>query len=264
MKSMISTVPQRRFLRLGPKPRYKIPDGSIVYAIGDIHGCLGSLEHLLEAIARDCAGRSARSHLVFLGDLVDRGPQSKAVVERLRNGPFPTDEVHFIMGNHEEVMLDCYDGMIDQLIPWLKYGGLQTLESYGLSRSAILAASANLIPAIRAAIPARHIAFLRSFADQVRLGDYLFVHAGIRPGIPVEDQSSRDLRWIRQGFLESRADHGAMIVHGHTIVGEVQVRKNRIAVDTGCYAGGPLSAVVLQEDRTRAISVNGLSPADPD
>ena len=244
----------RSFRRIGPKPRHRVPDGTIVYAVGDIHGCLEPLERLLETIRQDLAGRTARSHLVFLGDLVDRGPDSRGVIERLRKGPLPTEEAHFIMGNHEEVMLDCYDGMIDQLIPWLKYGGLETLESYGMSRSDILAATGDLVAAIRKVIPTSHARFLRSFKDHLRLGDYVFVHAGIRPNVPLDAQSGRDLRWIRQGFLESRAAHEGMIVHGHTIVPEVQFLRNRIAVDTGCYAGGALSAVAFHNDRTRVIS----------
>lgn len=242
-------------VRMGPRPRHAVPDGSIIYAVGDVHGCLDPLDQLLDAIGKDLAGRCLRSHLVLLGDLVDRGPRSAEVVERLRRGPLPTDEVHFIMGNHEEVLLDCHGGMIDQYIPWLKYGGLETLESYGLSRSQILEAATDFGAAIRAAIPANHIQFIKSFKDQVQLGDYVFVHAGIRPGVPLDGQAQRDLRWIRQGFLDNSKDHGAMIVHGHTIVPEVQFLKNRIAVDTGCYISQRLSAVALERHRTRVIAV---------
>lgn len=251
----------RTFVKLGPNPKHAVPHGSIVYAIGDVHGCLDPLERLLDAIARDLAGRRLRSHLVFLGDLVDRGPKSSDVIERLHKGALPTDEVHFLMGNHEEVLIDCHAGMIDQYIPWVKYGGLETLESYGLTRADILAATSDLGAAIRAVIPPQHVQFIESFKDHIQLGDYVFVHAGIRPGIPLDAQSSRDLRWIRQGFLDSRRNHGAMIVHGHTIVPEVQFLRNRIAVDTGCYLSGNLSAVALEANRVRVIAVERAKDA---
>ena len=245
------------FVNLGPAPKHTVPDGTIIYAIGDVHGCLDPLNRLLDAIAKDLAGRRLRSHLVFLGDLVDRGPRSADVIDRLRKGSLPTDEVHFIMGNHEEVLVDCHSGMVDQYVPWVKYGGLETLESYGLTRADILAATSDFGAVIRAVIPPGHVRFIKSFKDHVQLGGYVFVHAGIRPGIPLSAQSQHDLRWIRQGFLDSRKNHGSMIVHGHTIVPQVQFLRNRIAVDTGCYLGGKLSAVVLEANRLRVIAVEG-------
>ena len=114
---------------------------------------------------------------------------------------------------------------------------------------------------MRAAIPAKHIQFLNALKNYVRLGDYLFVHAGIRPGVPPDEQSSRDLRWIRAGFIDDASDHGLMVVHGHTIVPGVEFRKNRIAVDTGCYLTGQLSALVLESDTTRVLTARQRNSA---
>jgi len=244
----------RRFR--GQKPRrYAPPEGIRVYAIGDVHGCLDPLRRLLDAIANDLSSFEGRSRLVFLGDLVDRGPQSAGVVDRLLKGGFPTDFCDFIMGNHEEVMLDCYDGATGSLDAWLQFGGVETLESYGLGRDDIFGAPADVSAAMRRVIPTAHIRFLKAFDDYVRIGDYVFAHAGIRPGVPLEEQSSRDLRWIRRGFLDDTGDHGCVVVHGHTIVPEVQLLSNRIGVDTGCFHTGRLSAVVLESDSARAITV---------
>ena len=251
----MSSMLLERLRRAPPKPRYSVPDGLRVYAIGDVHGCVDELEDLLDAIDKDVGTSKLETHLVFLGDLVDRGPQSQDVIGLLRTGPLPADVAHFIMGNHEEVMIDCYEGSSDNCAAWLHYGGVETLESYGLKRSDILSPSFDVKAAMRKAIPKAHIAFLKSFSDEVRLGDYLFVHAGIRPGIRIEDQWSRDLRWIRRGFLDDRSDHGCMVVHGHSIVAQVEFRQNRIAVDTGCYETGRLSAVALEGDAARIVAI---------
>ncbi len=212
---------------------------------------------MLDTIDKDLTQRSVQSHLIFLGDLVDRGSQSAAVLDRILEGGLPTDRWDCLKGNHEEVMLDCYDGQRETYDRWLRYGGVQTLESYGLHAADIFAPAFDLAAAMRDAIPAKHIQFLKSLKDYVRLGDYLFVHAGIRPGVPPEEQSSRDLRWIREGFLDDASDHGLMVVHGHTIVPEVDFRRNRIAVDTGCYLTGQLSALVLEADTMRVLTARG-------
>lgn len=223
----------------------RVPDGLRVYAIGDVHGCLEQLNKLLNAITEDLVRRPARAHLVFLGDLVDRGPDTAGVIERVM-GDLPGDGVTFLTGNHEEVMVACHDGDGALCQKWLQYGGLQTLESYSLSRTEIFDHVGDLPTAIRRAVPARHVNFLRSFDDYLELGDYIFVHAGMRPGRALEAQESADLRWIRDGFLNDETDHGAIIVHGHTIVPDIEIRPNRIAVDLGCYQSGALAALVLE------------------
>lgn len=246
-----------KFFRKKSAARHAVPEGTRVYAIGDVHGCADALNRLLDAIDKDLAQDAVQSHLVFLGDLVDRGPRSAAVLNRILEGGLPTDQCDCIMGNHEEVMLDCYADHRDLHDRWLQYGGVQTLESYGLKATDIFAPGFDLTAAMRETLPPKHVQFLKSLKDYVRLGDYLFVHAGIRPKLPLHDQSSRDLRWIRNGFLNDASDHGFMVVHGHTVVPEVEFHSNRIAVDTGCYLTGQLSAVVLETDTARVLKVRG-------
>ncbi len=235
----------------------RIEDGWRLYAIGDVHGCLRQLDRLLEAIDDDLSKSGARGHLVCLGDLVDRGPDSAGVIDRMLGGQLPGERHSFLMGNHEEVLLECYDGNVQRCGQWLQYGGLQTLESYGLSRAQMFERPFELPLLMKSAIPQDHISFMRSFVDQLQVGSYLFAHAGIRPGIALEDQAAKDLRWIRAGFLESSANHGCVVVHGHSIVPDLDVRTNRIAVDTGCYRGGMLTALVLQGVSKGKITVRG-------
>ena len=242
-----------KFFGLNAKLRHAMPEGIRVYAVGDVHGCLEELNRLLDAIDDDLSRSDVQSHLIFLGDLVDRGPQSAEVIDRIVKGTLPTHHWDCLMGNHEEVMLDCYEGQREIYDRWLRYGGVQTLESYGLESADIFAPEFDLSAAMREAIPANHIQFLKSLKDYLRLGDYLFVHAGIRPDTPLDDQSPRDLRWIREGFLNDTSDHGFRVVHGHTIVPKVEIRRNRIAVDTGCYLTGQLSALVLESATTRVL-----------
>jgi serine/threonine protein phosphatase 1 len=246
-----------RLLRRKSPPQFAVPEGVRVYAVGDVHGCLGHLDRLLDLIDGDLAGCALTSRLVLLGDLVDRGPDSAGVIDRLIERELPTDGVDCIMGNHEEVMLDCLAGRVELFDSWLRYGGVQTLESYGLSVAGILSPTFDVRIELERAIPPRHVQFLQSMKDYVRIGDYLFVHAGIRPDVPLDRQSGRDLRWIRQGFLDDTTDHAMMVVHGHTIVQEVDFRPNRIAVDTGCYVSGQLSALVLEARKTRVLTVRG-------
>jgi len=249
----------RRRQRL-EKSRRCVPSATRVYAIGDIHGCRDALERLLAEIAADAWPYRGRVILVFLGDLVDRGPDSGGVIERILRSQLPGDEQHVLMGNHEEAMLGVYEGSVEPR-GWLSYGGLQTLESYGIGRNEHFARGFDLGQRMREAIPQEHIAFLRSLPDHVTIGDYLFVHAGIRPGVPLGQQQSADLRWIRNGFLDSDTDHGVTVVHGHTISAEPEAMANRIGIDTGCYAGGALTALVLEDDQQRFLQVSGLPVA---
>jgi serine/threonine protein phosphatase 1 len=237
------------------KRAFQVPPGTRVYAVGDIHGCARELEDLLARIDEDRTSANGDVHLVFLGDLIDRGPDSAAVVRRLREGPLPGDRHSFLLGNHEEAMLSIWNGDLDSLSGWLTYGGMETLESYGLSRSEIFALGADLPRRMREVVPASDIAFMAGFEDQVRIGDYLFVHAGIRPGVPLNRQEQFDLRWIRDEFLaDEETDHGVMVVHGHTITDAPDVRPNRIGIDTGCFESGLLTALVLEKDEMRFIT----------
>ncbi|HEX8365516.1 MAG TPA: metallophosphoesterase [Allosphingosinicella sp.] len=224
------------------------PPGSRAYAIGDVHGRLDLLEDLLERIEADNAARaSAKTYLVLLGDLIDRGPDSAGVVERFVSNPPAWARPIYLQGNHEEFLLDVLTGREETVGHWLTYGGYQCAASYGVSQGSTLnATSAEIVARLKAAVPQSHIDFLRNMADSFRFGDYLFVHAGIRPGVPLAEQSQRDLRWIREGFLDSGDDHGVVVVHGHTIVDKVEQLANRIALDTGAYRSGVLTAIGIE------------------
>lgn len=228
--------------------RPTVPEGYRLYAIGDIHGRDDLLEELLAAIEADCCRRGpAKLVLVFLGDLIDRGASSKDVVERLRTYRPAGARIVFLAGNHEEVLLRIIDGETRLVPDWLRFGGAECLRSYGADPEPLRKmAPEQAIGVIRSAIPAAHVEFLRSFDDTFRAGDYLFVHAGIRPGIPLAEQAPSDLRWIREPFLTDGAEHGFLVVHGHTIREGVDERVNRIGIDTGAYRYGILTAVALE------------------
>lgn len=210
---------------------------------------------MLAEIGREIATAGpARNVLIFLGDLIDRGPDSAAVVERLRTieGPF---RCVFLTGNHEEILLRILDGEDDLLGDWLRFGGTQCVQSYGVDPKDLRRAPAMVAETVRNAIPRPHQQFIRSFADSFSAGDYFFVHAGIRPNISLEQQTLADLRWIRSPFLESGSRHSKMIVHGHSISKDVEFRPGRIGLDTGAYRTGLLSAIVLEEDRQRVLQI---------
>ena len=233
--------------------------GYRAYAVGDIHGRVDLLEHLLAKIHADLQHRPApKTLLVFVGDLVDRGPSSAQVIERLRcyrrDGVRPV----FLLGNHEEVLLRIIAGDSSVVESWLKFGGLQCLQSYGVTLASIRGRSAEqVVEIVRASVPPEHVEFLESFADSCRFGDYLFVHAGIRPGVEVDQQSQADLRWIREPFLFDETDHGFVVVHGHTITDEVEERPNRIGIDTGAYRSGVLTALAIEGTERWLIDTRG-------
>jgi len=224
------------------------PRGQRAYVVGDVHGRLDLLDQLLADIHRDIAERpEARVLLVFLGDLIDRGAHSAQVVERLRTYRGAGVRPIFLLGNHEEVMLRILGGEAEHVAGWLRFGGAQCLESYGADPRVIAAAPDEVaVATIRAAIPAAHVEFLKGFVDTCRFGDYLFVHAGIRPGVALDRQRQSDLRWIREPFLADEADHGFVVVHGHTISPAVEERPNRIGIDTGAYRSGTLTALAIE------------------
>lgn len=233
-----------------PARRYHVPPGIRVYAIGDVHGRADLLRPLLRWIREDNdrRGGDPQVHVVFLGDLIDRGPDSAGVLTMLADGHEPLGQRHVLRGNHEEMLLDILDGQLSQAGDWLDYGGTDTVQSYGIDPALCWRDRPAFAAALAEAIPAEHVAFLRATVSQVRIGDYLFVHAGIRPGVALDDQSTRDLRWIRGEFLDSRADHGMIVVHGHTVTPTVEFRPNRIGIDTGAYASGRLTALGLEGD----------------
>lgn len=247
------------FRRLSAERGYAGPAGKRLYAVGDIHGRLDLLDDLLGRIEDDILARPiGTAAVVFLGDLIDRGPNSAGVVERLRTlHDFPAKSL-FLLGNHEEVLLRVLDAEAGLAYDWLGFGGDACVESYGVSAATLQAMDERRIAdVLREAIPAAHIEFLKSFGDTFTFGDYLFVHAGIRPGLPIAEQQPKDLRWIRNPFLNDTHDHGCMVVHGHTISDGVDRRTNRIGIDTGAYRTGVLTAVVIEGADLRFLATGG-------
>lgn len=224
------------------------PKGQRAYVVGDVHGRLDLLEPLLARIEQEIAERpKPKTSIVFLGDLIDRGSSSAQVIERLRTYAPTRASTHFIMGNHEEVMLRVLSGDGSLIASWLRFGGAETLRSYGVEPTEISKAKPEeAVARLKRAIPSEHVGFLESFADCISFGNYLFVHAGIRPGVDLSEQAQSDLRWIREPFLEDSTDHGFVVVHGHTITNEVEVTSNRIGIDTGAFCTGTLTALGLE------------------
>jgi diadenosine tetraphosphatase ApaH/serine/threonine PP2A family protein phosphatase len=253
---MFGLFTRQRFVARGPS-------GHRAYVVGDVHGRLDLLEELLAEIERDVrASAPGKALLVFLGDLIDRGPNSASVVELLRLYRYPPLESVFLLGNHEEVLLRILGGEAQLIADWRLFGGGETLMSYGVEPEALAGLDqAGALAAVRKAIPPQHVAFLRSFADTCRFGDYLFVHAGIRPGIDLDQQKQADLRWIREPFLNDGADHGFIVVHGHTISNEVEERSNRIGIDTGAYKTGVLTALVVDGEHRRFLTTAANDPS---
>lgn len=228
-----------------------LPEGQLLYAVGDIHGRLDLLQAMLELIEADAKSReSARAKtLVFVGDYIDRGPDSRGVVERLIGDPLQSFDTHFLKGNHEAILLDFLEEPW-RLDHWLMNGGDATMRSYGVDteRLARLGAPPEVWRnAFAEALPEAHLRFFKGLRLSVTFGDYLFVHAGVRPGVPLGAQSEADLVWIRAPFLDHREPFGKIVVHGHTPGREPVTRSNRIGIDTGAVFTGRLTALRLQD-----------------
>ncbi len=229
-----------------------MPPGQRVYAIGDVHGRLDLLKALLDKIEKDCRENPPQAAaLVCLGDYVDRGPYSKQVVRTLIRGLPASFQVTLLKGNHEDLLLSFLRNPYAGL-NWLENGGDATLVSYGVPKHLVQDAFRHpdaLLEAARAfrmVLPVGHLLFYQSLALYHRVGDYFFVHAGVRPGCALEHQREQDLLWIRSDFLDWPGDYGAVVVHGHTPSRFPENRKNRIGLDTLAYATGRLSAVALE------------------
>ncbi|HEX8414424.1 MAG TPA: metallophosphoesterase [Sphingomicrobium sp.] len=225
-----------------------LPAGVRAYAVGDVHGRLDCLDALLAAIDADDAARGpAETHLVLIGDLIDRGPNSRGVVDRAMELVRERPHTQVLLGNHEELLLRSAKGEKQALGVFDKAGGRETLISYGVDPDVYDHATlAEVAALILNHVPAAHRDFLGGLEDQVRLGDYSFVHAGVRPGVPLEHQKTTDLRWIREPFLSHKGYHGAVVVHGHTIIDQPISLPNRIGIDTGAFRSGVLTAVGLE------------------
>jgi serine/threonine protein phosphatase 1 len=225
-----------------------VPAGLRLYAIGDVHGRADLLQQLLAAIDRDDQARApADTQIVLLGDLIDRGPASADVIELALQLAARRPSTRFLMGNHEEVLLRALAGERGATAFFRRMGGRETMRSYGLSEAEINDPDADALGVLFAQrIPAAHRDFIAGFEDIVVAGDYAFVHAGIRPGVPLEKQATADLRWIRAPFLDHAGALGHVVVHGHTITDTVDERHNRIGIDTGAFQTDRLTAIGLE------------------
>ena len=249
---MLETLRQL-FRRPGAQARAQVPPGERYYAIGDIHGRRDLFAVLIDAIEQDDPGdRATQSTAVLLGDLVDRGPDSAGVVDLAMQWS-AARKVELLAGNHEEMFLDSFE---DEAVlrHFLRHGGRQTVLSYGVERSVYDQASlAELQALMKEVVPESHRAFLTAAKDHLVAGDYLFVHAGIAPDVPLAEQKPHHLRWIREPFLDHDAPHEHFVIHGHTITEDIDLRTNRLGIDTGAYRTGRLTALVLEGESRRLI-----------
>ena len=253
---MLATLPGLRELRVrGRRP--SLPAELRIYAIGDIHGCLDLLNELLARISSDIALRpTVRPLYVFLGDYIDRGSASCETIDRLiEHGK--THESVFLKGNHELIAIKCLSdrGLFDQ---WLRLGGLETLVSYGVPAETLANGKqiAELQSAFHGALPQAHFRFFRDLKNSFECGDFFFAHAGVKPNVELSRQKENDLLWIRGEFLTSKDDFGKIIVHGHTPTREIEVGPNRINIDTGAFATGRLSCLVLEGEELSVIDTS--------
>ena len=253
---MLATLPGLRELRVrGRCP--SLPAELRIYAIGDIHGRLDLLNELLARISSDIALRpTVRPLYVFLGDYIDRGTSSRETIDRLiEHGK--THESVFLKGNHELIAIKCLSdrGLFDQ---WLRLGGLETLVSYGVPAETLANGKqiAELQSAFHSALPQAHFRFFRDLKNSFECGDFFFAHAGVKPNVELSRQKENDLLWIRGEFLSSNEDFGKIVVHGHTPTREIEVGPNRINIDTGAFATGRLSCLVLEGEDLSVIDTS--------
>lgn len=247
---MISTLFKRKTKAPVAPTKPQVPDGVVVWAVGDVHGCLDLLKPLVGAILADAAAIEAkRKVVIFLGDYIDRGPDSRGVLRYLMNLPKDADvEWRFLKGNHEEAMLTFLDDPSFG-VNWCEYGGDAALASYGLRVPDMKhkpEAWVRLAADLNHKVTAEERAFLETLEYSLSIGDYFFAHAGARPGVALDRQSERDLMWIRNSFLDNDTAFDKVVVHGHTPTKEVHVDHRRIGVDTKAYASGVLTAVRLE------------------
>ena len=231
----------------------QLPEGLRIYVVGDIHGRADLLAQVFSRIDADLAQYpAARAIEVFLGDYVDRGPESRQVIDLLMKRGQSREAV-FLKGNHETFIFEFLQNPAS-LDAWRQYGGFATLLSYGLmpSMKADAAEQQELAAAFELLLPSTHRTFLTSLKSSFTCGDFFFTHAGVKPGIPLDQQREEDLLWIREDFLLCEDDFGKFVIHGHTPVREPDIRHNRLNIDTGAFATGRLTCLVL-EGRTAAV-----------
>jgi serine/threonine protein phosphatase 1 len=253
---VLAALPDLRELRVrGRRP--SLPAELRIYAIGDIHGRLDLLNELLARISSDIALRpTVRPLYVFLGDYIDRGSASRETIDRLiEHGK--THETVFLKGNHELIAIKCLSdrGLFDQ---WLRLGGLETLVSYGVPAETLANGKqiAELQSAFHSALPQAHFRFFRDLKNSFECGDFFFAHAGVKPNVELSRQKENDLLWIRGEFLSSKDDFGKIVVHGHTPTREIEVGPNRINIDTGAFATGRLTCLVIENSSLSLIDTS--------
>jgi len=239
----------------------KVPEGTLVYAVGDLHGRADLLEKMHAAILKDSLDVPAeRKVVVYLGDYVDRGPHSKKVVDILLDRPLAGFERVHLMGNHEAFLIEFLNDL-EAGPGWFFNGGLATLSSYGVKIGKHDELSYDVLQRVqeefREKMPESHRDFYKTLEFSRTEGDFFFVHAGIRPGVALDNQTDEDMLWIREEFLGSEEDYGKVIVHGHTITWEPEVKPNRIGIDTGAFASGVLTALVLEGREQDFLTVSG-------
>jgi serine/threonine protein phosphatase 1 len=256
----------RRFLPQKRQPELpRIPDGMVVFAVGDIHGRADLLSQTLRSIRADAQGSAGRTTIIFLGDYIDRGPASREVIDMLL--AYAKDRRftwRFLRGNHDQSIRDfLHEPTAGEA--WMLNGGGETLRSYGVEppqpgapREAWVAAAEALV----AAIPPQHLKFFRSLEPWCEIGDYVFVHAGLRPGVPLEEQKEKDLMWIREPFLSDPHPLPKVVVHGHTPYRDVYADRRRIGIDTGAFFTGVLTALRLEGASGSVIQTCGEARPD--
>ena len=257
---------KRKRNRRSPEWEPRLPDGLRVYAIGDIHGRADLLRTLLEKIANDSRKAPVeQERLVYLGDYIDRGHESRQVIDLLLEGPPPGFDAIYLKGNHEEALLN-FLATPNFGYEWQHYGGLETLASYGVTELGARLSSEDFDRAhdqLKAALPESHLAFFRTLELSACFGDYFFTHAGVRPGIPLEEQRPEDLLWIRSEFTRWRGRFEKVVVHGHSISEEPEFERSRIGIDTGAYLTHRLTSVVLEGSDRRLPQTGGNPHPDP-
>lgn len=229
-------------------PAPKGPAGKICYAIGDVHGRSDLLSELVGRILDDAATETGQDiHIVLLGDLVDRGPDSAGVLDWVTAGTGQAASLHVLKGNHEQMVLEAYEGNLEIIPKWLVNGGYEFLSSYHVEIGRLFGRQpAEIHDVLTHHVPARHIDLMDRFADSITFGDYFLVHAGVRPRVPLAEQTPTDLRWIRQPFLACTQQFEKFIVHGHSVCLTLETHPNRLGIDTGAWQTDVLTCVKLK------------------
>ena len=226
-----------------------LPAHQRIYCVGDIHGRLDLLQELQQKINHDAKAYEGSKTLVYLGDYIDRGMHSKQVVDNLLEDNFPDFKKVFLLGNHEQILLQfLLSKDVSIAHDWFRFGGLSTLVSYGINVSGVPTSKdlERLRNELTDKLPASHVSFFQRLELNYEIGGYYFVHAGIRPKVKLQRQRPEDLLWIREEFLTSNLFHGKIIVHGHSVTEEPEILHNRIALDTGAYTSGRLTCAVFE------------------